>query len=204
MIPGDIYSQKDNDYHSAVRFGVEISYPARMIFEPEIRQYEASVDFEFIKNWFGTIEGGIIGVDVSRENFDYYSDGWFIRTGVDFNILGRETLEDNDIVYFGIRYGYGKQTHGADNVVVSDGYWGTYTTFVESTGFDVHWGELAGGLKTELFANLFMGWSVRFRVIVSGANHTSMQPYRIAGFGSGSNITAFDFNYSVFYRIPLK
>ncbi len=202
FIPGNLYSQKDTVYHPSVRFGVDVSYPVRMIFEPEMRQYEASVDFEFRKNWFLAMEGGIIDVGISRENFDYYSDGWFFRVGADFNILGRETLDDNDIVFFGIRYGYGKQAHGADNVVVFDEYWGSYTTSVERTGFDFHWGELAGGLKTELFANVFIGWSVRFKLILSGADHTPMQPYRIAGFGSGSNKVAFGLNYSIFYRIP--
>ncbi len=202
LVPGEAYSQKDTTYRYSVRFGAEVSYPARMIFEPETQQYEASLDFEFSKNWFGAIEAGMIRVDIRREDFDYYSDGWFFRSGVDFNVLGREMLKNNDIVYFGIRYGYGKQVQGADDVVVSDGYWGTFTTSVEKTDFDVHWAELAGGVKTELFANIFIGWSVRLRLIVSGADLSPMQPYRIGGFGMGAKKTAFDFNYSIFYRIP--
>ncbi len=205
MGEGFAEDQGNNDtiFRPSARIGFEMSYPARILFEPETEQFETSIDIEFSKNWFGVLEAGILGVDVERDDFNYYSDGYFFRTGLDFNILGRETLKENDVVYFGLRYGYGKQKHGADNIIVYDEYWDTsYTTSVDGSDFESHWGEIVGGVKTELFANLFIGWSLRLRLILHETEETLMKPYRIAGFGSGGENTAIDFNYSIFYRIP--
>ncbi len=204
IAPGKVYSQNDTIYPNSVRFGVEVSYPVRGIFEPATKQYEASMDLEFLPNWFGVLEGGILMVDIKREDFEYYTNGHFFRTGINFNVLGNDALDDNDMVYIGIRYGYSKQYQGADNVMVSDGYWveEPIITSVEKVDFNVHWGELIGGVKTELFTNLFMGWSLRVRLRMSDTDETMIKPYQIGGFGRGDNKTAFDFNYSIFYRIP--
>ena len=200
--PVEANSEVDTLFRNSIRFGFEVSYPLRSLLEPEIKQYEASVDFEILKNWFGVIEAGMLKVNVLRDDFYYYSDGVYFRTGVDFNVMGKEALKDNDIVYVGIRYGYSKQNHNADNIFLSDAYWGRHSTSIENFEFGVHWGELVAGMKTELFANLFIGWSLRFRLSFSGYESSLMEPYRIGGFGPGNSNTTFDFNYSVFYRIP--
>ena len=204
IAPGSAYSQNDTVYPNSVRFGVEVSYPIRGIFEPEVEQYEASIDFEFYPNWFGVFEGGMLMVDIKREDFEYYTNGHFFRSGINFNMLGNEVLDENDMVYIGLRYGYSKQSQGAENVIVSDGYWDEepFVTSVDEVDFNVHWGELVAGVKTELFTNLFIGWSLRARLKVSATEETMIEPYRIGGFGRGDNKTAIDFNYSISYRIP--
>jgi len=204
MVPGKVYSQNDTIYPNSVRFGVEVSYPVRSIFEPAIEQYEGSLDFEFHPNCYGVLEGGMLMVDIKREDFEYYTNGHFFRTGINFNVLGNEVLDDNDMVYVGLRYGYSKQSHGADNIIVSDGYWDEepFITSIEKVDFSAHWGELVGGVKTELFTNLFIGWSLRVRLRMSVTDETMIKPYRIGGFGRGANNTALGFNYSIFYRIP--
>ncbi len=200
--PLGLYSQEDTVFRSSMRIGFDVSYPVRTFWEPEVEQYEVSVDYEMIENIFGVVEAGKLDVNIERDDFDYLSDGLFFRMGADFNVLGDATLKGNDIVYVGIRYGYCSQKHRADNIILTDDYWGIYKTSVDNFEFDVHWGELLVGMKTELFANIFIGWSLRFRLVLSGAEDSLMKPYRIGGFGGGGKSTTFDFNYSVFYRIP--
>ncbi len=207
LISGNVspcYSNTEEDtlFRKSLSFGVELSYPARMFFEPEIKQYEASLDFEFIENVFAVLEAGALQADVMRDDFNYYSDGAYLRIGADFNVLGSGALKDNDKVFVGIRYGYCKQQHSADNIFVTDNYWGSTTASVEASDFNAHWGEFVAGVRTELFANLSIGWSVRFRLLFSGVGESLVEPYRIGGFGRGESTTGFDFNYSIFYRIP--
>ncbi len=199
----EAYSQekKDTLFYPSFRIGAELSYPARLLFESHTKQFEASVDYNFKENIFAVLEGGILTADIQREDFDYYTDGWFFRTGINFNLLGRDVLEDNDIVYVGIRYAYANQKYGADNIIVYDDYWGNYLPPDEQTTLEAHWSELAAGVKTELFSNLFVGWSVRFKVMVSKTEKTLIKPYKISGFGQGIDNTVFGFNYSIYYRL---
>ncbi len=199
------YSEDNNLFQRSIRVGGEVSYPIRSVFMPEIVQYEGSFDIEFSKNWFAKVEAGILNVNIDRQDYDYYSDGWFYRIGFDYNLLEREDFRNNDILYFGIRYGYSNQAHGANNIIVWDGYWNKedpYTTSIEKNYFATHWSELVGGLKTELYRNLFIGWSLRLRFVVFETDDSLLKPYVVGGYGKGDDRVTVDFNYSIFYRIP--
>lgn len=201
-LPVKAYSGNDTiPFRHSLRFGAEVYYPARILLESEIQQFEASLDFEFADRWFVVVEGGVLNVDIERDNFNYFSDGYFYRSGIDLNIFGRDALDDNDMVYIGLRYGYSNQKHGADNITISDEYWGDFQPTGQTSDFQAQWGELVAGLKTELFKNFFIGWSIRYRFLFSETDDILLKPYRISGYGRVDDNRVVDFNYSIYYRI---
>ena len=74
----------------------------------------------------------------------------------------------------------------------------------EYNGLSAHWVELVGGVKAELFSNLFMGFSVRLKSLVSNKKPEGFDNLYIPGFDRKYNGNiGVGFNYTLSYFIPL-
>jgi hypothetical protein len=58
-------------------------------------------------------------------------------------------------------------------------------------------------MRTRLFNNFYLGWSVRMRVKLGVSNDPNMSPYTIPGYGKAWNNTSLGINYSLCYKIPI-
>ncbi len=195
-------SQQDTLFTPSVRFGVDVSGFVRQIWERETLPVEFSADVEWRKNHFIAAEAGWLNVKVEKETHQYFASGYFFRAGADFNILDRAPEHPNDVLLLSIRYGFGKLEHEAPMIIISNPLWGDYQTSVEAEAYYTHWLEAGIGMKSEIFNNVFLGWSLRDRLRTSSASDLMMEPYRISGFGKSQN-TTLTFHYSVLYRFPL-
>jgi hypothetical protein len=66
-----------------------------------------------------------------------------------------------------------------------------------------HWVELAAGIRAELVSNVFMGWSLRYRILLNPGMDPLVAPQLVPGFGSGGSNRSFGISYSLSYKIPL-
>ncbi len=199
---GAFAGEKDTVFRPSVRIGVDFSGVPRNLLEPETRTWEVSLDYEWSKNWFVAIEAGGVNIEVDQPTHDYHSGGNFFRIGADYNILGRKGPDHLDLVLLSARYGYGSLDHYASRVIISSPYWGDYETAFPEENLSAHWLELGGGVKTQIWRNFFLGWSLRGRLLVSKTSHPAMDPYFISGFGRyrDGNFSVM-MHYSLFYRI---
>ncbi len=186
-----------------VRLGVDVSSIARSLVEPEVQQFELSIDSELIRNWFFTLEGGISRVNSQQEDFTYNSQGYFFKAGADYNLLGRPHALQNDLVILGLRYAYGGLSHEAPEFFIANPYWGDTTDELAPGNYHQQWIEFVGGVKTELFKNLFLSWTLRTRVRLNDWGNTELEPYYIGGFGHGRRKAPLVVQYSVLYRFGL-
>ena len=188
-----------------VRIGCDLTRFALYEFQPDRKAMEFSFDTEFKRNKFVTAE---IGMEQSKnENIrlSYRSSGFYGRVGVDFNILKKDKLEKGrDVVFVGFRYGYYNMTQQTDAYVIPS-YYSTDTLrgSYSSKNLYGHWVEVAFGLKVEVLQNLFLGASMRGRVLLFSKKDLNY-PYYAPGFGKGANSTNFGVNYSIYYQIPLS
>jgi hypothetical protein len=187
-----------------IRFGIDLSALARSYFEPEVRQYEASVDTEFRPNWFATIEGGTATVNSQREGFSYSSSGFFARIGADFNLLGLNYPQHDDLILVGLRYAYSSLQHEAPEYFIQNPYWGSHTGSVNKSNYNLHWLEFSGSVRTEVFRNFFMGWSLRSRIRLAESGNAILNPYYVPGFGHGRRRAPAMMHFSVYYRFGLR
>lgn len=186
------------------RFGFDLSRLTLYYFEPERTAYEFSLDYEIKRNYYPVVEFGLQEVDLEESNYNYQSEGYYLRIGMDYNFQKNYSVDQYEMVFFGFRYGFSGQRHSADNIIIENDYWGDY--FAESvpvSKFYGHWLELAGGIRAELFRNVFIGWSFRGRLMLYKSKKPAMEPYYVPGFGKGSKRVALGFNYSIYYKIPL-
>lgn len=186
-----------------IRLGVDVSAFFRQIIEPEVQQYEFSADSEVIFNWFAVAEGGFMRVNADREDFSYKASGYFGRLGFDYNLLGRNSPAQNDLVVLGLRYGFSILTHEAPHYFISNPYWGDYSGSLDESNFYQHWIEFSGGVKTEVLKNLFLGWNLKTRVRLTETKEPDLKPYYIGGYGRGTRTAPVMVHFSVMYRLGL-
>ncbi|MFO8068145.1 MAG: DUF6048 family protein [Bacteroidales bacterium] len=190
-------------FQPALRLGFDAAGIIPRIWQPETMQLEFTGDFEYRPNVFISAEGGYLDINISKEDFDYNSDGIFFRLGADYNLLQKKEPERSDVIILSFRYGYSVLTHQAERVVITDPYWGTFNTSIDSETLNSHWVEAGFALKTELFNNIFLGWALRGRYLLYQSEDPLLAPYNIPGFGKiKNNKTAVSIHYGIFYRIP--
>ena len=133
---------------------------------------------------------------------NYKSNGSFLKFGLDYNLFRVDEPGNNDNVLVGIRYGLAYQEQNSSGFTIGNGYWDDYLGSTSIIPVTSHWMEFIFGLRTELFRNFYMGWSVRAKLLLFSQNKSVMDPYAIPGLGKVNNGFGFGFGYSLEYQIP--
>lgn len=94
-------------------------------------------------------------------------------------------------------------THQVEDVIIQNDYWGDYALGFYENNLTGHWFELVGGMKAEVLSNFFLGWSVRYKILLNPEMDPLMIPEMIPGYGSGGENRVIGLTYSVYYKIPL-
>ena len=158
-----------------------------------------------VKNrWFATAELGYEHIKYDKENYDYKSDGTFIRIGMDYDIFNSEDFPTNDNIFIGLRYAYAWQTHESGKFTIVDSYWGDYSGSVGKTSVNSHSVDMVGGIRCEMLRNFYMGWTFRCRFLLASKHSDDLKPYAIAGYGNYDNEVAIGFTYTIEYQIPFN
>jgi len=161
---------------------------------------EASADVGY-QRWLGVAELGYANVTNGRDGvYSYTSNGIYGRLGVERNLL----KGGDDVVFWGLRYGVGRVGYRYGSYTVIDPIWGNNNGSIPQTSALQHWGELVGGIKGMVLKNVYLGFTLRFRVKISSNYSPETGPILVPGFGNAQNNTAFGISYYVAYRIPFK
>jgi hypothetical protein len=119
----------------------------------------------------------------------------------------------NNAIFIGGRYAFStfSQTINDSFIYDSNRYWnpdqfanGTLSN-VEYGGLSASWLEFLVGLKAELFANIYLGASVRIGFLVSNTEEDNFPNLWIPGFNKITDNSRFGvgYNYSISYLVPL-
>jgi hypothetical protein len=203
---------KSKQYDSVVvvahdlRLGLDLSRIAMPFLQPGRRDVEVSADMQIIPNWYGVVELGYHHMQINKPDlFQYQSQGYFYRIGADKNILPPgANNQRHDMAYFGFRLGHAILQQTVSSYHITDTVWGNVNGSIPRQTIQGLWLEFVAGLKIQITKYLDLGWSVRGRTLLNHPEQkTNVPPYVIPGFGKGSNRQAFDFNYSLFFQIPV-
>ncbi|MBS3770462.1 MAG: hypothetical protein KGY70_07340 [Bacteroidales bacterium] len=185
------------------RIGVDVSGFAWQYFVPSRKNIGITGDFEINPKYYATAEAGRLETDRKEATHHYLSNGYYGKIGFDRNFLEPQPLSRYDMLYAGFRLGGATLSHQAESIVLSNEYWGDYTESIPSHRINSFWAEVVGGIKTEVFKNFFMGWSIRGQLMLFRQKGTEMKPWLIPGYGSPESNTSIFITYSLSYRIPL-
>ncbi|MCL6523700.1 MAG: DUF6048 family protein [Thermoflavifilum sp.] len=192
--------------HHDLRIGVDLSRIAIVFLQSGRKDAEISADMLLIPNLYGVFELGYNQMKINKPNLlQYQSHGYFYRLGVDRNFLPPgQNLHRHDIAYLGVRVGQAIMQQSVSNYHISDSIWGDVNGSIPTQNLHALWLEFVAGIKIQLTSFIDLGWSIRGKTLLNHPERkTSIAPYVIPGFGKGANRQAFDFNYSLFIRIPI-
>src|SRR5512140_2741891 len=88
-----------------VRAGFDISGPVLYFTDKNNMSIEGFVSFDKSEKMAFVAEGGYLNYKYSQYNYDYRSNGIFLRAGVDFNLLKPEISRGKYQAGVGLRYG---------------------------------------------------------------------------------------------------
>lgn len=166
--------------------------------------WEFMGDYEIINDLFLAAEIGYETTNLKTPLYNYKLGGGYTRLGVDYNYMKHIAADSPDKMLIGVRYGFTTFYHNASNIQINDDFWGNFTGGKINTNWlTAHWVEVATGMRTRLFNNFYLGWSVRMRIKLGMSNDPAMFPYTIPGYGKAWNNTSLGINYSLCYKIPI-
>jgi len=184
--------------------GADLSRLAIPFIDTSRYGWEFSGEYEIINDLFLVAEIGSETTNLKKTTYTYKSAGGYTRLGVDYNLMKHLDKESSDKIFVGLRYGFTTFYHKADNIQIRDNLWGDFTGgTVEQNWLAANWMEVATGMRTRLFNNFYLGWSVRMRVKLGMSNDRVMFAYSIPGYGKAWGNTSIGINYTLCYKIPI-
>ena len=186
-----------------IRAGLELSGPVIYLTDKNNLSIEGFLSFDRNEKMAYVIEAGYLNYKYSQYNYDYLSKGVFARLGVDFNLLKPEMSLGKYWAGVGLRYGlsfFTSETHSFQH----ENYWGIVTSSIPPKASMGHFLEFTPGVKTELFKNLSIGWTVRLKLLISGGGGKDLRPIYFPGYGNGGNRATAGISYFLTWNIPFK
>lgn len=190
-----------------LRLGVDLHKIARTFYEKDYRGLEVVGDYRLTKKFFIAGEIGNEDKTIDDDRLNFTTKGTYFKVGFDYNSF-ENWLDMENMIYVGMRYGVSSFSHTLNTYKIYDptNYYGE-TIITSGAKFDnlnASWIEVIGGIKAELFNNLYLGFSVRLNYLVSNKKPTDFDNLFIPGynrtydgkFGAG-------FNYTLSYFIPI-
>lgn len=206
-----------------IRLGVDLSRPLLSTIKEGYTGLEVVGDYRLTQHWYLAAELGNESKNVTEalENYqdvnvipiyDITSQGSYIKVGADYNTYENWYGMNNSIV-FGARYAFSTfQTDlNSYNYFNSNRYWNPEGFLPggdaprELSGLNASWLEVLLGVKAELFANIYLGVSVRMGMLLARKESETMPHLWIPGFNRVTDGSRFgtSFNYTLSYLLPI-
>jgi len=189
---------------AGLKIGADLSRLAIPFIDTTRYGWEITGDYEVINDLFLAAEFGSETTKLDKALYTYKSAGGYTRIGIDYNFMKHVDPESTDKMLVGLRYGFTTFYQKADNITITDEWWGNYSGGkIEKNWLAANWVEIVTGMNTQLFNNFYLGWSVRMRIKLGVTNDPLMEPYSIPGYGKAWNNTSVGINYTLSYKIPI-
>lgn len=181
--------------------GIELSGPVIYAVDSSIFNLEVQLAWRLNRKYHIVAEPGIAKYSYSQYNYSYKSGGFFLRGGVDINLMKTKSDPGNHFAGIGLRYGialFSQETPSAN----WSGYWGEHSFSVDPRFVHAHFIEVSGGVRGEIFRNILIGWSIRGRLLLYQSAGSDARPAMIPGIGSVSKSIIPGFSYHLIWVIP--
>ncbi len=188
-------------YEHQLRIGIDLARPVIQALSPNRYSYEVEADWAFRKEIYGVVEAGFGRYVADYADLSYQSTGAFIRLGADRSILRRLLPQDWDCGLFGLRYGFAAVNRNAAQFTTGNDLWGYQSATEDAKTYGFHWIELTGGMRLEILRNVFAGWNIRGKFMMTNLTTAELRPSYVAGFGQADRSTGFDFNVWLLYAL---
>lgn len=190
-----------------IRVGVDLHRLSRSLYDDKFRGFEAVADYRLTKKIYAAGELGTVDFTVDDDQVNFTTKGSYFKIGFDYNAY-ENWLDMENMIYTGIRYGFSSFSQNLNSYSIYDknAYFDEVIVYPNQkySSLTAHWVEILGGIKAEVFDNLFLGFSVRLNVLLTDKKPTNFDNLYIPGFNrTYDGSFGVGFNYTVSYFIPL-
>lgn len=180
---------------SAIYQGMNIKLDLfNSIYEParskgKNQSYEIGMSWRLKQRYYPTLELGYAQADKATDTTRCIGQGAFARVGVDINGLKKHPEHLNALLV-GIRIATALQQFTSSESEIAQ------PSRVRADA----WGEVCAGCQVQVWEGLQMGWTVRFKILMTRTDRNNHPlPAYIPGFGS-RNDTNWGLNYYIGYH----
>lgn len=190
-----------------LRLGVDLHRLARTFYETDYRGLELVGDYRLTRRFYIAGELGNEDKTVDDDRLNFTTKGTYFKAGFDYNSF-ENWLDMENMIYVGMRYGVSSFSQTLNNYKIYDptNYYGetVITSGEKFNGLTASWIEVIGGIKAELFNNLYLGFSLRLNYLVSDKKPANFDNLYIPGFNrTYDGKFGAGLNYTVSYFIPI-
>ena len=190
-----------------LRVGVDLHRLTKSFYDDNYKGLEVVADYRLTRRYYIAGEIGNEEKTVDDDRLNFTTKGTYFKVGFDYNSF-ENWLDMENMIYVGMRYGVSSfsQTRNSYKIYDPTNYYGEtiITSGEKFSGLNASWIEVIGGVKAELFNNLYLGFSLRLNYLVSNKKPDGFDNLFIPGynrtydgkFGAG-------FNYTLSYFIPI-
>jgi hypothetical protein len=170
----------------------------------EVFNYEAALQINLNDKYYPVFELGYSGATKNTASgINYQGNALFYRLGVDFNLMKQKESKKklNNVFLFGGRLGFSQFNYDLKGIEITNDYWGTSETRnIENIPATKLWFEIVAGIRVEIAKNIFIGWTVRSKNMLTPDDPGDFKPWHIPGFGINSDNGVWGFNYIIGYK----
>ena len=191
-----------------IRVGADLSKIARTLFDSDYQGLELVADYRLTKKYFLAGELGNENKTTNDDQINFTTKGTYFKVGFDYNVH-ENWLDLENIISVGLRYGVStfSQQLNSYEVYNPNPYFGEITDTQSGKNFgglSAQWVEVVAGVKTRVFDNFFVGFSLRANRLVSNQKPGGFDNLYIPGFNrTYDGDFGVGFNYTVTYFIPI-
>ncbi len=192
-----------------LRAGVDLSKLLNSAFNDDYEGFEVSADLRILKNIYISAEIGTEKKIISNDYLNTEAKGNYLKAGGDYNMYTNWLGMDN-LIYSGFRIGFSNFSQTINSYTIYDVNnqpWGqaTYYNPIVSDNLNALWMEFIVGIKTQVLNNLFLGFNIQLKNLISDKTKNNIDNIYIPGFNRtyDSSSLGSGFSYSISYLVPI-
>lgn len=190
-----------------LRVGVDLHRLTKSFYDDNYKGLEIVADYRLTKRYYIAGEIGNEEKTVDDDRLNFTTKGTYFKVGFDYNSF-ENWLDMENMIYVGMRYGVSSFSQNLNSYKIYDptNYYGEtiITSGEKFSGLNASWVEVIGGVKAELFNNLYLGFSLRLNYLVSNKRPENFDNLYIPGFNrTYDGKFGAGLNYTISYFIPI-
>lgn len=190
-----------------LRVGVDLHRLSKSFYDDDYKGLEIVGDYRLSRKFYVAGELGNENNTVDDDRFNFTTKGTYFKVGFDYNAY-ENWLDMENMLYAGMCVGVSSFSQTLNHYTIYDptNYYGenTINSGEKFNGLNASWIEVIGGVKAELFSNLYLGFSVRLNYLISEKEPNNFANLYIPGFNrTYEGKFGAGFNYTLSYFIPI-
>lgn len=191
-----------------IRVGADLSKIVQTFVDKDYQGLELVADYRLTKRYFLAGELGNENKTTNDDQINFTTKGTYFKVGFDYN-AHQNWLDLENIISIGLRYGVStfSQQVNSYEIYNPNPYFGEVPETQSGqkySGLSAQWVEVVLGVKTRVFNNFFVGFSLRANRLVSNQKPGEFDNLYIPGFNrTYDGDFGVGFNYTVSYLFPI-